>query len=328
MPSTENQTFVIVGAGAAGAKAAEALREEGFDGRLVLVGSEAAPPYARPPLSKGYLRGELDRRRITLHDEGFYAAAGIDLRLARTAERLDLPGRRVVLDDGEALRFDRLLLATGAQPRRLPIPGAELEGVHVLRDLEDADALRARLDRGGSVVVVGAGWLGCEFAASARQRGLAVTVVDPAAAPLERVLGAEVGSRFRDLHADHGVRMRLGTGVEAFEGATAVERVRTTDGAVIDCDFAVAAVGVEPRTALAAEAGIAVANGIPVDERLRTSAPGVFAAGDIANAHHRFYGEQIRVEHWATARDHGAIAARGMLGRDAAYEALPRFSSS
>jgi 3-phenylpropionate/trans-cinnamate dioxygenase ferredoxin reductase subunit len=177
------------------------------------------------------------------------------------------------------------------------------------------------------VVVVGAGWIGAEVAASARQRGLEVTVLDPLAVPLERVLGAEVGAVYRDIHADHGTRLLMGTGVEAFEGDTAVERVRTSDGRKLDCDFVVVGVGVEPRTALAEAAGLALDNGIAVDERLRTSAPGVFAAGDVANAHHPFYGERIRIEHWAIALNQGPAAARSMLGAGGAYERLPYFFS-
>ncbi len=232
-----------------------------------------------------------------------------------------------MLDDGEWLRYDRLLLTTGAEPRRLAIPGAELDGVLYLRSVADCDALRERLDRGGSVVVVGAGWIGSEVAASARTRGLDVTVLDPQSVPLERVLGRELGAIYRDIHLDHGVRMRLGTGVEAFEGAGAVERVRTSEGDAIDCDFAVVGVGVIPRTQLAAQAGIATGDGILADEQLRTSAPEVFAAGDVVSAHHPFYGERIRVEHWANALEQGPAAARNMLGRALAYERLPYFFS-
>ena len=322
-----DRTFVIAGAGLAGAKAAETLRAEGFGGRLVLVGAEAERPYERPPLSKDYLRGEAERESVHVHADGFYAEHEIELRLGRTAVRLDAAARELALDDGERLAYDRLLLSTGAEPRRLTIPGNELDGVLYLRSVEDSDALRARLDRGGAVVVVGAGWIGAEVAASARQRGLDVTVVDPAAVPLERVLGAEVGAVYRDIHADHGVRMRLGTGVEAFEGATAVERVRTTDGRTLACDFVVVGVGVQPRTRLAAEAGLAVENGILVDEHLQSSVSGVFAAGDVANAHHPLYGERVRVEHWANALHQGPVAARNMLGGSDAYDAVPYFFS-
>jgi 3-phenylpropionate/trans-cinnamate dioxygenase ferredoxin reductase component len=324
---TTDQTHVIVGASLAGAKAAETLREEGFDGRVVLVGSEEERPYERPPLSKDYLRGEAGREKLYVHDEGFYADHDIELRLGSTAVSLDTANTRLELDDGEQLSYDRLLLATGAEPRRLPVPGAGLDGIFYLRSVGDSDALRERFDRGGAVVVVGAGWIGAEVAASARQRGLDVTVVEPASVPLERVLGKAIGAFYRDVHEDHGVRMLMGTGVEAFEGNGAVERIRTSDGRVVDCDFVVVGVGVQPRTALAAEAGLAISNGVLVDALLRASAPGVFAAGDVANAQHRFYGEPIRVEHWANALNQAPAAARSMLGQSAIYNRLPYFFS-
>ena len=324
---TSDQTYIIVGASLAGAKAAETLRAEGFDGRLLLIGAEDERPYERPPLSKEYLRGEAEREKVYVHDGGFYAEHDIELQLGRRAVSLSTSRNELGLDDGERLHYDRLLLTTGAQPRRLAIPGSELDGVLYLRSVEDSDALRERLGRGGAVVVVGAGWIGAEVAASARQRGLEVTVVDPAAVPLERVLGPEVGAIYRGIHADHGTQMLLGTGVEAFEGETAVERVRTSDGREVECDFVVVGIGVEPRTELAVQAGLAVDNGILVDEHLRTSAPAVFAAGDVANAHHPFYGERIRVEHWANALNQGPTAARNMLGRADAYDRLPYFFS-
>ena len=327
MPPTREKTFAIVGASLAGAKAAEALRAEGFDGRVVLVGAEPEHPYERPPLSKEYLRREVGREKVYLHEDGFYAAHEIELRLGRAAVSLDPSGREVVLDDGERLRYDALLLATGAEPRRLPVPGADLDGVQYLRSIGDSEALGERLDARGSMVVVGAGWIGAEVAASARQRGVDVTVVDPVAVPLERVLGAEVGAVYRDIHADHGVRMLLGTGVEAFEGDGAVERVRTSDGRLLECDLVVVGVGVRPRTELAAQAGLAVENGILVDERLRSSVPGVFAAGDVANAYHPFYRDHVRVEHWDNAIHQGSLAARAMLGHADAYDRLPYFFS-
>src|SRR5215217_3698339 len=322
-----DQTYVIVGASLAGAKAAETLRAEGFEGRLLLVGAEAERPYERPPLSKEYLRGEAGREKVYVHDADFYAEHDIELELGRRVVDLDVSRSELTLDGEERVRYDRLLLTTGAEPRRLPVPGADLEGVLYLRSVEDSDALRERLDRGGALVVVGAGWIGAEVAASARQRGLEVTVLDPLAVPLERVLGPEVGGVYRDLHADHGTRLLLGTGVAAFEGGAAVERVRTSDGSELECDFVVVGVGVEPRTELAAKAGLTLDNGIAVDERLRTSAPGVFAAGDVANAYHPFYGERIRVEHWANALNQGPAAARSMLGGDAPYDRLPYFFS-
>ena len=324
---TGDQTHVIVGASLAGAKAAEALRDEGFDGRIVLIGSEAERPYERPPLSKDYLRGESERDKVYVHPESFYAERDIELQLGRTAVGLDTGTREVALDDGARVSYDRLLLATGSEPRRLSVPGAELDGVLYLRTVDDSDALRARLDAGGSLVVVGAGWIGCEVAASARQRGLEVTVLDPLEAPLERVLGRELGAFYRDVHTDHGVRMLMGTGVEAFEGDGRVERVRASDGTLLDCDFVVVGVGVTPRTRLASEAGLAVRDGVSVDAQLRTDADGVFAAGDVASAQHPFYGEPIRVEHWANALNQGPAAARNMLGQEVPYERLPYFFS-
>jgi 3-phenylpropionate/trans-cinnamate dioxygenase ferredoxin reductase subunit len=324
---TDKQTFLIVGASLAGAKAAETLREEGFDGRVVLVGAEGERPYERPPLSKDYVRGEAERERLYVHGESFYRDHDIELRLGRTAVDMDASLREVALDDGERLRYDRLLLATGAEPRRLAIPGGDLDGVYYLRSVEDADGLRERLDRGGTAVVIGAGWIGAEVAASARQRGLEVTVVGPEAVPLERVLGREVGGVYRDIHSDHGVRMLLGTRVEAFEGDGVVERVRTTDGRHLECDFVVVGIGVQPRTQLAVRAGLSIGDGILVDDRLQTSDPGVFAAGDVAGAKHPFYGERIRVEHWANALRQGPAAARNMLGGGKAYDSLPYFFS-
>jgi 3-phenylpropionate/trans-cinnamate dioxygenase ferredoxin reductase component len=324
---TNDQTQIIVGASLAGAKAAETLREEGFDGRVVLVGAENERPYERPPLSKDYLRGEVGREKVYVHDEGFYSEHHIEVRLGTAAVGLNTSSREVILDDGEVLRYDRLLLATGSEPRRLAVPGAELDGVLYLRSVHDSDLLHERMDRGGAAVVVGAGWIGAEVAASARQRGLEVTVIEPAAVPLERVMGAEVGAIYRDIHTDHGVEMLMGTGVEAFEGDEAVDRVRTSDGRVIECDFVVVGVGVQPRIQLGATAGLEVDNGIVVDEHLETSVPGVFAAGDVANAHHPFYGERIRVEHWANALHQGPAAARNMLGQAEPFERLPYFFS-
>jgi 3-phenylpropionate/trans-cinnamate dioxygenase ferredoxin reductase subunit len=323
MPST----FVIVGASLAGAKAAETLRDEGFDGRIVLVGAESERPYERPPLSKEYLRGEAGREKIWVHDEAsFYDEHDIELRLGTTVAAFDARTREVELEGGERLAFDALLLATGAEPRRLTIPGADLDGVHYLRSVESSDAIRARLDRGGKVVVVGSGWIGCEAAASARQRGLDVTIVAPDAVPLERVLGAEIGGVYGDVHAEHGVELVLGTGVGALEGDGAVERVRTSDGRTIECDFVVVGIGVLPRTELASAAGLQVDNGIVVDARLQTAVAGIFAAGDVARHDHPMYGP-LRVEHWSNALHQGPGAALSMLGRDTPYDRVPYFFS-
>jgi 3-phenylpropionate/trans-cinnamate dioxygenase ferredoxin reductase component len=318
--------FVIVGAGLAGAKAAETLREEGYDGRVVLLGAEEEQPYERPPLSKEYLRGEAERASAAVHEAGFYAEHDIELRTGTAVTGLDIDARELELDGGERLPFDRLLLATGAEPRRLRVPGAELDGVHPLRTLADSDALRERLAMGGRLVVVGAGWIGSEVAASARQRGLDVTIVAPKAVPLERVLGLEVGGVYRDLHRDHGVELRMPAGVVAFEGAGRVERVRLRDGTAIVCDTVVAGVGATPRTGLAEAAGLAVENGVLVDGRLESSVSGIFAAGDVANHLHPALG-RLRVEHWDNALHQGPAAARAMLGSVEPYARTPYFFS-
>jgi 3-phenylpropionate/trans-cinnamate dioxygenase ferredoxin reductase component len=320
-----DRTFVIIGGGLAGAKAAETLRDEGFAGRIVLVGAEAHRPYERPPLSKDYLRDEADRDKVFVHGQGFYEDAEIDLRAGERAVSLDPARRQVALASGERLGFDRLLLATGAEPRRLRVPGAELDGVHYLRDLDDSDALRARLQPGARAVVVGGGWIGCEVAASARQKGLEVTLIHPRSVPLERILGTEIGAVYRDLHRDHGVRLLPGARVEAFEGDGAVARVRTDQG-VAQCDLAVVGVGVEPAVALAAQAGLAIDDGVAVDERLESSVPGIFAAGDVARHAHPTLGP-LRVEHWANALNQGPAAARAMLGDERPYARLPYFFS-
>jgi 3-phenylpropionate/trans-cinnamate dioxygenase ferredoxin reductase subunit len=321
------QTFIIVGASLAGAKAAEELRARGFDGRVLLIGAECERPYERPPLTKTYLRGESKRVKAYVHEEGFYAEQEIELLTDTAVTAIDTGGSRVTLGDGSDLVFDRLLLATGAQPRPIAIAGAQLEGVHYLRTLADCDALRDRLERGGHVVVVGGGWIGSEFAASARQLGLEVTVVDPVALPNERIFGAEVAGFYRDVHRAHGVELALGEGVEAFDGDGSVARVRTAGGRVIECDFVVVGIGVTPRVELAEGASLELDNGVLVDETLQTSAPGVFAAGAVANAWNPFYGERIRVEHWSSALNQGPAAARAMLGEPVSYDRIPYFFS-
>jgi 3-phenylpropionate/trans-cinnamate dioxygenase ferredoxin reductase component len=321
------RTFIILGASLAGAKAAEELRERGFDGRVVLVGSEEERPYERPPLTKDYLRGESDRDKAYVHEPGFYEDHDIALLSGATATSIDPAASTVALEDGSELHYDRLLLTTGAQPREIPVPGADLEGVYYLRTLGDSDVLRERLDAGGRVAVIGGGWIGSEFAASARQKGLEVALIDPLEIPMARLFGEEVGSFYRDVHAQHGVELLLGDGVQAFEGDGAVARVNTTSGKTVDCDFVVVGIGVAPRVGLAEAAGIKIDNGIVVDEHLRSSAENVFAAGDVANAWHPFYKQQIRVEHWANALNQGPAAARAMLGDEAGYERLPYFFS-
>ena len=322
-----NQRHVIVGAGRAGAKAAEALRQEGHDGPLILIGAETELPYERPPLSKGYLRGESGRADAHVLPDGFYADNDVELRLGTVVSELQPDRRRVVLEGGESIAFDRALLATGAEPRRLQVDGAELPGVHYLRDLDDSDAIAGRLEDGGRAVVIGAGWIGAEVAASARQKGVEVTLVEHAGVPLERVLGREVGQIYADVHREHGVELVTGQGVRSFEGDAELQAVTLADGRRVECDFAVVGIGVEPRVELAVAAGIATENGVVVDERLETSVPGIFAAGDIANAWHPHYGRHLRVEHWANALNQPRTAALGMLGRQAAYERLPYFFS-
>jgi 3-phenylpropionate/trans-cinnamate dioxygenase ferredoxin reductase subunit len=319
-------TFVIVGAGMAGGKAAETLREEGFDGRVVLLGGEPERPYERPPLSKDYLRGESERAGVYLQeDAGWYDEHDVELRPSTHVESLDVAARAVVLAGGERIDYDALLLTTGAEPKRPPIPGTDLDAVHVLRTLEDSDVLRGVLDAAGRLVVVGAGWIGSEVSASARERGMDVALVEPQSVPLEGVLGPELGAFYRDVHADHGVQLHLGTGVEAIEGDGRAERVRTSDGTVLDCTAVLLAVGVAPRTQLAEDV-LDVDNGILVDASLRASADGVFAAGDVANHAHPLFG-RLRVEHWANALEQGPSAARAMLGQDAVYDRVPYFFS-
>ncbi len=318
---------VIVGAGLAGAKAAETLRDEGFDGRVVLIGDEPERPYERPPLSKGYLAGSSPRDDARVHPPGFYSDRRIELRTRTTVERVDTAARAVEFSGGERLRYDRLLIATGAEPRRLPVPGADLAGVLRLRDLADADALAAALRNGsGRLVVVGAGWIGAEVAASARSLGAEVALVERAELPLAHVLGPELGRFYADLHRANGVDLHTNSQVEGFEGSDRVEAVRLAGGRILDADVVVVGVGVAPRTELAAQAGLAVDDGILVDERLESSVPGVFAAGDVASALHPRYG-RLRVEHWANALHQGPAAARAMLGRPVSYDRLPYFFS-
>jgi 3-phenylpropionate/trans-cinnamate dioxygenase ferredoxin reductase subunit len=321
------QTFVIVGAGLAGGKAAETLREEGFDGRVVMLGAESERPYERPPLSKEYLRGEAGREKVYLHGEDFYEKNQIELRTRTSVAAIDTGSREAVLDSGERLGFDRLLLATGAAPRKLEVPGHDLDGIHYLRDVEDSDVLRERIEQGGHLVVIGAGWIGAEVTASARQKGVGVTLVEMTELPLERVLGRDMGMIYRDIHVQHGVDFRGGVALERFEGSGSIERVVLADGSSIDCSFVVVGVGVVPRIQVAQASGLDVDNGVLVSDRLETSVPGIYAAGDVANAWHPFFNTRIRVEHWANALNQGPAAAKNMLGADQPYDRLPYFFS-
>jgi 3-phenylpropionate/trans-cinnamate dioxygenase ferredoxin reductase subunit len=321
-------TYVIIGASLAGAKAAETLREEGFGGAVVLLGEEQERPYERPPLSKGYLLGKDDKSSIYVHEESWYAEHDVDLRLGVTATALDIGARQVRLAGGGTVGYDRALLATGATPRRLSAPGADLDGVAYLRRVGDSEHLAAALRGGGQVVIVGAGWIGLEVGAAAREAGCEVTVVEPEAGALLRHVGPELGGMFADLHREHGVTFRFGESVTELRGSGGkVASVSTSAGAELDAQLVVVGIGAVPATRLAADAGLDVANGVIADAGLRTSAHEVFAAGDVANAFHPLYGKHIRVEHWANALNGGPAAARSMLGKGISYDAVPYFYS-
>lgn len=336
--ATTTETFVIVGASLAGATAAQVLREEGFAGRLVLIGAEPNRPYERPPLSKGYLMGTSPREEVFVHPADWYPEHDVELRLSTTVTSIDRGVREVVLAGGERIRYDRLLLATGSEPRRLSVPGATRAGVHYLRRLEDSERIRDAFAQRARVVIIGAGWIGLETAAAARAAGLEVTVLEAAELPLLRVLGPEVAQVFADLHREHGVDLRLGvevagltgTGAEGGGGADGdgvVTGVALGDGTVVAADLVLVGVGIAPVVALAADAGLDVTNGVRVDEHLRTQDPAIFAAGDVANAYHPTLRRYIRVEHWENARRQGAVAARSMLGQDVTFDRLPYFFS-
>jgi 3-phenylpropionate/trans-cinnamate dioxygenase ferredoxin reductase component len=325
--STARPTLAIVGASLAGARAAEGARDVGFDGRIVLIGDEPTAPYERPPLSKVVLRGEKPPESARVHADDFYREHDIDL-VTEHAVGLDPAARQVELGTGDRVPFDTAVLATGASPRRLDVEGADLAGVHHLRTIEDAVRLRDAIRNAERVAVIGAGWIGSEVAASARQMGAAVVLIDPGAVPLQRVLGPTVGSVFRDLHADHGVELRLGTGVAALRGTKAVESVLLGDGRVEPADVVVAGIGVVPRTELAdVQPALQVDDGILVDQYLEASVAGVFAAGDVANAWHPHYQRPVRVEHWANARHQGFTAGRNAAGGHESYTRLPYFFS-
>ncbi|MBT2527004.1 FAD-dependent oxidoreductase [Streptomyces sp. ISL-99] len=330
-------TFVIVGGGLAGAKAAETLRSEGFTGRVILIGDERDHPYERPPLSKGFLAGKEERDSVFVHEPGWYAQADIELHLGQSVVYLDRETRTVGLGDGTAVRYDKLLLATGAEPRRLDIPGTGLAGVHHLRRLAHADRLRgvlASLGRdNGHIVIAGAGWIGLEVAAAARGYGAEVTVVEPEPTPLHQVIGPELGQLFTDLHSEHGVRFHFGARLTEITGQDGmVLAARTDDGVEHLAHDVLAAIGAAPRTALAEAAGLALVDrshggGIAVDAALRTSDPDIYAAGDVAAAQHPLIGTRLRVEHWANALNGGPAAARAMLGQDVSYDRIPYFFS-
>jgi 3-phenylpropionate/trans-cinnamate dioxygenase ferredoxin reductase component len=331
MPASD--TFVIAGGGLAGAKAAEALREQGFDGRLVLATEEDIRPYERPPLSKEYLQGKAGQDAIFVHPPDWYDANRVELLLGTAVTGIDRGRREVALSDGGHLAYDRLLLATGAVPRRLPLPGAdavkgegEAGGMLYLRRVGDSDRIRDTFSVASRVLIIGAGWIGLEVAAAARVAGVEVTIAEAAELPLLHVLGPQVAPVFADLHREHGVDLRLGVQIAEIitSGGKAIG-ARLADGTCIRADAVIVGIGAAPQTRLAEAAGLDVRNGVVTEASLRTSDPAIYAAGDVANAFHPLLGTHIRVEHWANALHQPETAAAAMLGRDAAYDRVPYF---
>jgi 3-phenylpropionate/trans-cinnamate dioxygenase ferredoxin reductase subunit len=320
-------TYVIVGGGLAGAKAAEALRDSDFGGTVVVFGAEDHLPYERPPLSKEYLAGKKSLDDFTVDPEDWYREHDVDLRLGTAVTIIDRGSHTVGFDDGGHEHYDKLLLATGSSSRRLPISGSDAEGVHYLRTIDDADALLSTLTDGARLAVVGAGWIGLEVTASARARGVEVTVVETAELPLLGALGREAAEVFAKLHRDHGVDLRLKTSVEAIttDGGRATG-LRLGDGSTVDADAVLVAVGASPNVDLAEQAGLQMAgSGVLVDASLKSSDDDVYAVGDIAAAAHPLFGTRIRTEHWANALKQPAVAVAGMLGSPGSYDELPYF---
>ena len=320
--------YVIVGASLAGAKAAETLREEGFSGAVILIGAEDLRPYERPPLSKGYLLGKDDADSVFVHEPGWYAEHDVDLRLGVTVTAIDPVARQVEVAGGDPVSFGKLLITTGSSPRRLGVPGTDLDGVLYLRTRPDSDRLRASLAAGGRVVIAGSGWIGLETAAAAREYGCDVTIVEPEPGALRRSVGPELGEVFADLHRSHGVEFRFGEGLAELRGSGGrVSSVVTSADAELPADLVIIGIGAVPNDAIAAAAGLRVDNGILVDEALRSSDPDIFAAGDVANSFNPLLGRRIRVEHWANALASGPVAARSMLGQQVSYDWVPYYFS-
>jgi NADPH-dependent 2,4-dienoyl-CoA reductase/sulfur reductase-like enzyme len=323
-------TFVIVGGGLAGAKAAESLRAEGFDGDVVLFGSEPERPYERPALSKGYLLGKDTRDSVFVHPADWYAQNNVDLRTGVTVAMVD-PAAHLVTFEGGTIAYDKLLLTTGSSARRIDIPGAGLGNVFYLRTLPESEALRAAFTPEARVVIVGAGWIGLEAAAAARTAGASVTIVAPQASALYRQLGPELGAKFTELHRSHGVEFRFGESAAelraAGPGSGQVGSVVTTSGAELPADVVVAAIGIVPNDGLAKSAGLEVDNGVVTDAALRTSAPDIFAAGDVASSYHPLLGRHLRMDHWSNALNGGKAVAISMLGRPLEYDRVPYFFS-
>jgi NADPH-dependent 2,4-dienoyl-CoA reductase/sulfur reductase-like enzyme len=323
-------TFVIVGGGLAGAKAAESLRTEGFDGDVVLFGSEPERPYERPALSKGFLLGKDTRDSVFVHSADWYAQHNVDLRTGVTVAMID-PAAHLATFDGGTVAYDKLLLATGSSARRIDIPGAGLGNVFYLRTLPESEALRAAFTPEARVVIVGAGWIGLEAAAAARAAGSAVTIVAPQASALYRQLGPELGGKFTELHRSHGVEFRFGESaaelLAAGPGSGLVGSVVTTSGAELPADVVVAAIGIVPNDGLAKSAGLEVDNGVVTDSALRTSAPDIFAAGDVASSYHPLLGRHLRMDHWSNALNGGKAVGISMLGQPLEYDRVPYFFS-
>ncbi|HXB89309.1 NAD(P)/FAD-dependent oxidoreductase [Mycobacterium sp.] len=322
-----SRTFVVIGGGLGGAKAAEALREKDFDGQIIICAEEDHLPYERPPLSKEFLAGKKSLDDFTVHDSTWYRENEIDLRLNARVLSVDRAAHTVELPDNTRVEYDKLLLATGSRSRRPPIPGSDAAGVHYLRTFEDALALNSALAEGSSLAVVGAGWIGLEVAASARQRGVNVTVVETAKLPLVGAVGEEVGAVFAALHRDHGVDLRLDSEVKQIATADGkATGLRLGDGSSVAADAVLVAVGAQPNIELADQAGLSTGDGgVLVDASLRTSDHDIYAVGDIAAAEHPLFGSRIRTEHWANALKQPAVAAAGMLGEKAEYTELPYF---
>jgi 3-phenylpropionate/trans-cinnamate dioxygenase ferredoxin reductase subunit len=323
-------TFVIVGGGLAGAKAAEALRADGFDGEVVLFGSEPERPYERPPLSKGYLLGKEDREKAFVHSAGWYDQHDVDLRIGVTVAMID-PAAHLVTFDGGTIAYDKLLLATGASARRIDVPGAGLGNVRYLRTLPESEALRAAFTPGARVVIVGSGWIGLEAAAAARTAGSSVTIVEPQPSALYGALGPELGGKFADLHRSRGVEFRFGESAAEFlaagPGSGQVGSVVTAGGTELPADVVVVGIGAVPNDGLAKSAGLDVNNGVVTDSALRTSDPDIFAAGDVANSYLPLLGRHVRVEHWSNALNGGKAVALSMLGKQLEYNRVPYFYS-
>ncbi|MFC4376976.1 NAD(P)/FAD-dependent oxidoreductase [Nocardia halotolerans] len=325
---SSNQHFVVIGGGLGGAKLAEALRANDFDGQVTLLAAEDELPYERPPLSKQHLAGTEQLPDFTVDPAAWYRDHHIDLRLGTTATAFDVAAKTVTLPDGSTLAYDKLALATGSRARTLNIPGADASNVYTLRTIGDSDALLEVLGPDRRLVIIGGGWIGLEVAAQARARDMAVTIVEAAQLPLLTVLGPEMGAVFAELHREHGVDLRISTEVELILTDDGVATgVQLGDGTVVPAEVVLVAVGAQPNIEEAVAAGLATDSGVLVDAALRTSDADVVAVGDIAEQQHPLLDRRVRVEHWATALNQPAVAAQTMLGKPAAYDRLPYFFS-